>query len=193
MQTEVEIVASVAGGIVGGVAIGYIGRMTEERAVLRVGCDERVVGCSSDGTRLLGAAPGRLCRDVVRAVDRRGRAVCAAGCASALASDGRPRHGPAGTRVRGRLARLACEWVGGEVVVVVTLDADTNGAYEPLTARERAVLALVGEGLTDRLASVRLGISRSTVRTHVEHARDKLGVTTRAQAVLRARATGQLD
>ncbi len=31
------------------------------------------------------------------------------------------------------------------------------------------------------------------VRTHVEHARGRLGASTRAQAVLRAYQTGQLD
>jgi hypothetical protein len=81
--------------------------------------------------------------------------------------------------VRGQLARLQRERVGDEVVLVVATSASAEACSEALTARERAVLTLVPEGLTDREAAARLGIRPSTVRTHVEHARDKLGAKKR--------------
>jgi DNA-binding CsgD family transcriptional regulator len=52
-----------------------------------------------------------------------------------------------------------------------------------LTERELDVLALVGQGLTNRQISSRLFISPATVRTHLEHIYDKLGVRSRAGAV----------
>ena len=52
-----------------------------------------------------------------------------------------------------------------------------------LTARELDVLALVAQGLTNREISSRLFISPATVRTHLEHIYDKLGVRSRTGAV----------
>jgi ATP/maltotriose-dependent transcriptional regulator MalT len=52
-----------------------------------------------------------------------------------------------------------------------------------LTERELDVLSLVAQGLTNRQISGRLFISPATVRTHLEHIYDKLGVRSRAGAV----------
>jgi DNA-binding NarL/FixJ family response regulator len=51
-----------------------------------------------------------------------------------------------------------------------------------LTARERDVLRLTVAGGSTREMSRTLGISVNTVRTHVQHLLDKLGVSTRVQA-----------
>ncbi|MGV9213569.1 helix-turn-helix transcriptional regulator [Micromonospora sp. RB23] len=63
------------------------------------------------------------------------------------------------------------------------------GSVEPvddelasLTAREREVLALVAEGLTNREIGQRLFISERTIGVHVSHIFDKLQVRTRVQA-----------
>jgi len=55
-----------------------------------------------------------------------------------------------------------------------------------LTTREREVLRLLAAGLTNELIGVELGISPQTVRTHVQKAIEKLGATTRTQAVATA-------
>jgi DNA-binding CsgD family transcriptional regulator len=55
-----------------------------------------------------------------------------------------------------------------------------------LTERERDVLELVAQGLTNREVAARLFISSGTVRTHLEHVYEKLGVRTRAGAVAAA-------
>ncbi|MFI1399890.1 ATP-binding protein [Streptomyces sp. NPDC020681] len=54
----------------------------------------------------------------------------------------------------------------------------------PLTEREMSVAALVAEGLTNREIAARLGLSASTVSTHLDHVRDKLGLRSRTQIAL---------
>jgi two-component system NarL family response regulator len=55
-----------------------------------------------------------------------------------------------------------------------------------LTPREREVLHLVALGITNREAAKALFISEATVKVHVRHIFEKLGVHTRTEAALRA-------
>jgi DNA-binding NarL/FixJ family response regulator len=55
-----------------------------------------------------------------------------------------------------------------------------------LTLRERELVVLLREGLTNQEIAERLVISTGTVRTHLENIFDKLGVHTRTAAVARA-------
>jgi len=52
-----------------------------------------------------------------------------------------------------------------------------------LTAREREVLALVREGLTNREVARHLGVSAHTVRKHLENVFARLGVHSRTGAL----------
>ena len=54
----------------------------------------------------------------------------------------------------------------------------------PLTKREREVLALLGQGLTNNEIARRLFITESTAKVHVHHILEKLGARTRLQAAL---------
>lgn len=60
-------------------------------------------------------------------------------------------------------------------------------AFASLSPREREVLALITEGLGNADIAGRLGIADKTVRNHVSNLFDKLGVWTRAQAIVFAR------
>ncbi|MEO3744785.1 response regulator transcription factor [Plantactinospora sp. B5E13] len=59
-----------------------------------------------------------------------------------------------------------------------------------LTAREREVVALVAEGLSNVEVGVRLGMSTATAKTHTNRAMTKLGARDRAQLVVFAYRSG---
>ncbi|MET8685919.1 response regulator transcription factor [Streptomyces sp. NPDC004732] len=63
---------------------------------------------------------------------------------------------------------------------------------EPLSTREREVLALVAKGTSNREIAVELFISEATVKTHLTHIYGKLGVKDRAAAVATAYGRGIL-
>jgi ATP/maltotriose-dependent transcriptional regulator MalT len=58
--------------------------------------------------------------------------------------------------------------------------------YDRLSRREREVLLLVGDGLTNREIAQRLFLSEATVKLHLRHIYEKLGVRSRTEAALHA-------
>lgn len=78
---------------------------------------------------------------------------------------------------------------------MITIDAchmqcgqkEESMAYvEPLTKREWEVLALVAHGFKNRQIAATLVLSEKTVQNHLIHIYQKLGVTSRIEAVLQA-------
>ena len=68
--------------------------------------------------------------------------------------------------------------------------AGSDPAFAGLSRRERETLALLADGLSNAEIAERLGISEKTVRNHLSHMFDKLGVWSRAQAIVFARERG---
>ena len=83
----------------------------------------------------------------------------------------------------GRFQEAVLEFTGQE-------PGRPHPAFAGLSPRERETLALLAEGLSNSEIAERLGISEKTVRNHLSHLFDKLGVWSRAQAIVFARDHG---
>jgi DNA-binding CsgD family transcriptional regulator len=66
-------------------------------------------------------------------------------------------------------------------------------APHPLTAREREVLGLAANGNSTREIAEQLFVSPATIKTHLEHIYEKLGVSDRAAAVAQGLRTGLIS
>ncbi len=59
-----------------------------------------------------------------------------------------------------------------------------QSSMHPLTDRQRQVLALITNGLSNKEIALRLGLSPKTIETHTSHAMMKLGVSNRTAAAV---------
>ncbi|HEY1530500.1 MAG TPA: response regulator transcription factor [Galbitalea sp.] len=80
--------------------------------------------------------------------------------------------------------RVIQRFAGHEVRPVTASDT------EALTDRERDVVALVAQGLTNAEVAVNLHVGEATVKTHVSHVLRKLGLRDRTQLVIWAYESG---
>ena len=83
-----------------------------------------------------------------------------------------------------RFKEAVLEFTGGSSA------ATEDDAFSSLSPREREILALLSEGLANAEIGERLDIKEKTVRNHISSLYDKLGVWTRAQAMVFARDRG---
>lgn len=65
--------------------------------------------------------------------------------------------------------------------------------FDALTGRERQVLKLLAQGMSNKEIAHKLIVSVATVKTHVEHIIQKLGVSDRTQAAVLAATHGLLE
>ncbi len=70
---------------------------------------------------------------------------------------------------------------------------DRSPARALLTGREREVLAMVSMGMGSSWIAAELGVSPSTVETHVRHCLDKLGARNRAHAIALGLRVGEVS
>lgn len=80
-----------------------------------------------------------------------------------------------------------------ELVREVSRDDRGPGSDNPLTKREREVLALIARGRANKAIAFDLGVAEKTVKTHVSNILAKLGVADRTQAALHAVREGLVD
>jgi ATP/maltotriose-dependent transcriptional regulator MalT len=80
----------------------------------------------------------------------------------------------------------------------VSRPSSVNGSRQPdidsdaITARERDVLSMIGQGYSNKRIARSLEISPETVKSHVKHIFSKLDVASRSAAVSRAASLGLL-
>lgn len=153
--------------------------------VLLTDPDGVVLDASANAGDALGPACGRRCTHVVGAVSEGADPVCTDTCMYEEPRD------PMRVRAAGKSWRMTCAAAGERRVVMLEPVAEASGEGF-VSPREREVLALIAEGLTNVRIGRRLGLSKFTVRTHVEHLLEKLHVRTRTAAVARAIQLGIL-
>jgi DNA-binding CsgD family transcriptional regulator len=88
--------------------------------------------------------------------------------------------------------RAAVAAVAAGLFVSGAAAAPSETIAEDLTPREADVLRLLADGLSNREMAASLGISENTVKFHVASLYSKLGVQSRAEAVLQAVRQGLL-
>ena len=180
-EPDIEIVAAVGDGAAAVAALGdhdpdivlldltmpEMDGIEATRMVLEQRPDTRVVILTASADR----------EQMLRAVD--------AGALGYLLKDASPAELIEGIRAASRGESPLDPKVARELL------ADRRETRAPqLTDREREVLALVGEGLPNKLIARRLEISEKTVKAHLTRVFTEIGVTDRTQAALWARGHG---
>jgi DNA-binding NarL/FixJ family response regulator len=79
------------------------------------------------------------------------------------------------------------------VASLLETDRANHSQRESITAREQEVLRLTAAGMPSREIAAVLGISYTTVRTHLRSIDRKLDVHSKYEAILKARELGLLD
>ncbi len=88
------------------------------------------------------------------------------------------------------LTIFAKDGAAGGVAQVAVEPNKTDEMISPLSQRETEVLKLMVDGLSNKEIADRLVIGVSTVRTHVEHILEKLAVSGRTEAAVKAMRRG---
>ena len=111
-----------------------------------------------------------------------------AGAVGYLLKDAEPEELVRGVRAAAR-GESPLDPKAATAVLSARAERRTGGA-EDLSPREREVLALVADGLPNKLIARRLGISEKTVKAHLTRVFQQIGVTDRTQAALWAERQG---
>lgn len=142
-----------------------------------------VVYMNRPAGELTGEATGRKCWETVGVLQGAAGLPCEFGCVQRLLASGAGYATSTDVRLTDGRYNLVCVSLGGQVVCVLSRLGAPREAWQRVTPRERDVLCLLSKGQTTEGIAEELGVSPSTVRTHVEHMRRRFGVSTRAGLV----------
>ncbi|MGE5507644.1 MAG: LuxR C-terminal-related transcriptional regulator [Chitinophagales bacterium] len=133
---------------------------------LGVGIDDFDVPCE---LFLLGSAPAAASRDSLVLVQEIFRLIS-----------------PLAVAEKGEVDRAAAS------LALPLAERPAGGPLSRLTSRELEILGLIGAGLSNRKVAAQLYISEGTVKTHITHLLQKLGLANRTEAALFAIREGVL-
>ncbi len=157
---------------------------TGNPAVVVARKDGTLIAQNAPARRLMGAGTGKPCWNVVGGLAEAEGLPCQQHCVGRLLSEGLDRTQRAELKLAGRTYCLTCVPLDDAVVCVLNCGAEEDpDKWQRLTAREQDVLSLLAAGDETPAVAKKLEVSESTVRTHVEKMRAKLGVRTRAALV----------
>ncbi|HLT30133.1 MAG TPA: response regulator transcription factor [Myxococcaceae bacterium] len=88
-----------------------------------------------------------------------------------------------GTVIQPNLARRLLRHFRIAPAEEASLPQQEEVILRPLSERETEILQLIAKGLSNTEAAKLLGLSKATIRTHLEHIYEKLEVTNRVEAV----------
>ena len=156
--------------------------------------DGTVLSQNRTALDLLGRGQGRTCWDFVGSLEGARGLPCTPGCVGRLVQAGVDHASRTPFTHFDQPFELSCVPVEHERVVCTLSPAGCAiaEAWERLSPRELEVLELVAEGLDGPAIARALGIREGTVRAHVQHMRQKLGVPSRAALVARGFRLGLL-
>jgi NarL family two-component system response regulator LiaR len=182
LQDEVEVVGDVADGAAAVAAVAAERPDVVLMDLVMPGVDGveaiRRIAAEHPGTRVI-ALTSFLDDDKVLPAIR-------AGAAGYLLKDVGPADLVKGIRTVYGGEALLHPAVAARLMEEVAGAPEPERAADPLTAREREVLAEIVRGHANKRIALELGISEATVKIHVSSVLHKLGVTDRTQAALRA-------
>ena len=163
-------------------------------AVVISTADGRVASANGAALELAPAGGARArCWEVIGRIPRSKGLPCRPGCVGELVDEGAGAVRQVSFVARGQTYRLTCIPVGERVAAVVAPEGTEQAdPWERLTPRESEVLRLVAADLGTADIAQALGVQPGTVRAHVEHMRDRFGVSTRAGLVARCMRLGLL-
>lgn len=149
----------------------------------------------------IGALPGLLAVDPPPKVivltsfgsDDQALAAVRAGAVGWLGKDVPPSELEAAIRTVHRGGSVLDPAVATRLLSEVSHPGQGDAGLDQLTAREREVLALLGEGLSNKDLAARLFVAEKTVKTHVSAVLSKLHLADRTQAALFAVRHGLVD
>jgi two-component system nitrate/nitrite response regulator NarL len=178
--------------------IRLIGEAPTPRAAVAVvrdlGPDVVLVDLSAPGAieaaRTLGQVGARLVAVAAPEDDRSVIACAEAGVVGFVGCEAAPADVVAAAEAAARGEATCSPRAAAALLRRVAEDARARrlSAFAPLTARERQVVALIDEGLSNKEIAARLCIELSTVKNHVHNLIEKLGARGRADAAARVRA-----
>jgi PAS domain S-box-containing protein len=157
---------------------------------------EELTGVSAD------EAVGRKCWDVIRGHSESGDCVCHQGCSAArLAREGWPvTRQLLHIKTRGGERKIDVSTVAVDdrerplfMHVMLPGEALPPSPRSSLTERQREVLELLADGRPAKVIATSLGVSETTIRTHIHAILVELGTHSQLEAIAKARRLKLVD